>query len=195
MASEPEWNQVPSPIFWKMCRLPLNRLVPTQLPPSPPIWQTYLASRSISVTRKWQPIPARDSDPSGTFVELLCGQPEQKCGARCGKAGLFWRDGGGTSAAARPQKSRPVQCASSRAATMGSSRSGDSSPVDGMKRPPSGPDLPVMCSGRTGPMRVASDRICSSTMPRFSSTTMISVLPRMKAAAPCSSIGQARPIL
>jgi hypothetical protein len=26
----------------------------------------------------WQPIPAPTSVPSGTFVEELCGQPEQK---------------------------------------------------------------------------------------------------------------------
>ena len=32
---------------------------------------------------KWQPMPASARLPSGTRVEVLCGQPEQKYGARC----------------------------------------------------------------------------------------------------------------
>ena len=35
-------------------------------------------SRSIHWTMKWQPIPASALEPSGTWVELLCGQPGQK---------------------------------------------------------------------------------------------------------------------
>ena len=31
---------------------------------------------------KWQPMPAPAIEPSGTFVEVLCGQPEQKNGVR-----------------------------------------------------------------------------------------------------------------
>ncbi|MEZ5791857.1 MAG: hypothetical protein R3D34_14095 [Nitratireductor sp.] len=31
---------------------------------------------------KWQPMPAKARDPSGTLVEELCGQPEQKCAMR-----------------------------------------------------------------------------------------------------------------
>ena len=31
---------------------------------------------------KWQPTPAIASLPSGTRVQLLCGQPEQKYGTR-----------------------------------------------------------------------------------------------------------------
>ena len=35
---------------------------------------------------KWQPIPARAFEPSGTLVDVLCGQPEQKVGhARCAR--------------------------------------------------------------------------------------------------------------
>ena len=31
---------------------------------------------------KWQPMPASARLPSGTWVEVLCGQPEQKVGTR-----------------------------------------------------------------------------------------------------------------
>ena len=36
----------------------------------------------MCMTMPWQPIPAPTSAPSGTFVEVLWGQPEQKNGAR-----------------------------------------------------------------------------------------------------------------
>jgi hypothetical protein len=35
---------------------------------------------------KWQPMPASAFDPSGTRVEVLCGQPEQKYGVRVAPA-------------------------------------------------------------------------------------------------------------
>ena len=47
--------------------------------PSAPIWVKVLVSRcGIQLARKWQPMPAKERLPSGTFVEVLCGQPEQK---------------------------------------------------------------------------------------------------------------------
>jgi len=36
----------------------------------------------MNCTRPWQPIPATPNDPSGSFVDRLCGQPEQKTGRR-----------------------------------------------------------------------------------------------------------------
>ena len=49
-----------------------------QLTPSPPIWMSPSVSRSIQLAMKWQPMPASACEPSGTLVDVLCGQPEQK---------------------------------------------------------------------------------------------------------------------
>ncbi len=38
--------------------------------------------RSIHSDMKWHPMPAKARLPSGTLVEVLCGQPEQKYGVR-----------------------------------------------------------------------------------------------------------------
>ena len=78
IAMEPEWYQVPSPRFWKTWPRPVKREVAAQLTPSPPIWMSDEVSRSIQLAMKWQPMPARAWLPSGTLVEVLCGQPEQK---------------------------------------------------------------------------------------------------------------------
>ena len=56
---------------------------PIQLAPSPPIWVTARVRRSGSQTAiPWQPMPPRARLASGTTVEVLCGQPEQKYGMR-----------------------------------------------------------------------------------------------------------------
>jgi hypothetical protein len=39
---------------------------------------TSLSGRRTSATIAWQPIPPPATAPSGTTVERLCGQPEQK---------------------------------------------------------------------------------------------------------------------
>ena len=39
----------------------------------------------------WQPIPPPTSEPSGTAVERLCGQPEQKYGVRSPMSGSSCR--------------------------------------------------------------------------------------------------------
>jgi len=49
---------------------------------SPPIWVNVSVLRSIHSAMKWQPMPQRARLPSGTLVEVLCGQPEQKYGVR-----------------------------------------------------------------------------------------------------------------
>ena len=60
----------------------VNGDMPTQVAPSAPIEQTELhwptRSGSISETMPWQPMPTPTSEPSGTRVLELCGQPEQK---------------------------------------------------------------------------------------------------------------------
>ena len=48
--------------------------------------------RSIHSAMKWQPMPAKARLPSGTLVEVLCGQPEQKYGVRViGATACIWR--------------------------------------------------------------------------------------------------------
>ena len=53
-------------------------LAPTQVAPSAPMWVKVLVLRSMPMASVWQPMPAIAIEPSGTLVELLCGQPEQK---------------------------------------------------------------------------------------------------------------------
>ena len=59
---------------------------PIHCAPSPPIWvsptTSPTCSGSMNKAMVWQPIPAPTSVPSGTLVDELCGQPEQKYGVR-----------------------------------------------------------------------------------------------------------------
>ena len=60
-----------------------NGAWPTQPTPSPPMWEISDVRRSgIQIAMPWQPMPAMARLPSGTLVEVLCGQPEQKNGVR-----------------------------------------------------------------------------------------------------------------
>ncbi len=86
---------MPSPRFWKTCGSEVNGAVPIQFAPSPPICVTASVRRSGSQTAMpWQPMPPSAIEPSGTTVEVLCGQPEQKLGRRISC------DGGATGTAA-----------------------------------------------------------------------------------------------
>ena len=78
IASEPEWKKVPSPRFWKRWFVSVNGAMPTHWTPSPPMCVSPIVRRSISNAMPWQPMPALAIDPSGSTVERLCGQPEQK---------------------------------------------------------------------------------------------------------------------
>jgi hypothetical protein len=51
---------------------------PTHCAPSPPICVNPAPVRSIVTAMPWHPMPAAAIDPSGTTVERLWGQPEQK---------------------------------------------------------------------------------------------------------------------
>jgi hypothetical protein len=42
------------------------------------IEETSLSGRPVNATIAWQPMPPPATAPSGTSVERLCGQPEQK---------------------------------------------------------------------------------------------------------------------
>ena len=65
-----------------MCSRFENGAWPIHCAPSPPIWVKPTVERSIHSAMKWQPMPAPAIEPSGTLVEVLCGQPEQKKGVR-----------------------------------------------------------------------------------------------------------------
>ena len=65
-----------------MCAVVLNGCWPTHGTPSPPICVKPTVARSIQMLMKWQPMPAIAREPSGTLVEVLCGQPEQNQGWR-----------------------------------------------------------------------------------------------------------------
>src|SRR5204862_148609 len=61
----------------------VNGAWPTHPTPSPPMWLISEVRRSgIQIAMPWQPMPAIARLPSGTRVEVLCGQPEQKNGVR-----------------------------------------------------------------------------------------------------------------
>ena len=78
--------------------------MPIQVAPSPPIWLIVSVLRSIVTAIRWQPTPPKAQEPSGTRVERLCGQPEQKYGVRCNCR----RDGG--TAFPPSASARSVQC-------------------------------------------------------------------------------------
>src|ERR1044072_5815688 len=82
MARRPEWKYVPSPRFAKMWFSLVKGAMPTHGTPSPPICVKVSVERSIHSAMKWQPMPAMARLPSGTFVDVLWGQPEQKYGVR-----------------------------------------------------------------------------------------------------------------
>src|SRR6058998_924948 len=65
-----------------MCLVDVNGACPIHGTPSPPMWVKVDVERSIQIAITWQPIPAVARLPSGTLVEVLCGQPEQKYGTR-----------------------------------------------------------------------------------------------------------------
>src|SRR6201985_3401752 len=74
-----------------MCCSFVNGATPTQGTPSPPIWVNVSVERSIHSAIKWQPMPAKARLPSGTLVEVLCGQPEQKYGVlEIGDTACIW---------------------------------------------------------------------------------------------------------
>ena len=56
--------------------------------PRAPMWVTPMMPRSMPMAMPWQPMPAAATLPSGTTVERLCGQPEQKKAVRASVSGL-----------------------------------------------------------------------------------------------------------
>ncbi len=71
IAIEPEWNNVPSPICWKIWSTLEYGDAPIHWAPSPPICVTPVTLRSIKIESVEQPIPPPCNDPSGATVEAL----------------------------------------------------------------------------------------------------------------------------
>ena len=62
-----------------MCGVSTKVCAPTQGMPSCPIETVCIVRRSgMKWARPWQPVAPMAVEPSGTSVEVLCGQPEQK---------------------------------------------------------------------------------------------------------------------
>ena len=79
---------MPSPMFWKRCGVSVKGATPIHCAPSAPMWVTPMIPRSMPMAMPWQPMPAAATLPSGTTVERLCGQPEQKNAVRAIVKGL-----------------------------------------------------------------------------------------------------------
>ena len=86
---EDDWRD---PLVWRKANPNLGVSVKAEAPihaaPSPPMWLKVLVLRSMLMASVWQPMPAIAIEPSGTLVEELCGQPEQKYGTRFMPASL-----------------------------------------------------------------------------------------------------------
>jgi hypothetical protein len=64
------------------CWVPLWPATPSQVAPSPPMCEMVSVLRPIITAIRWQPTPPSAQLPSGTLVEVLCGQPGQNQGVR-----------------------------------------------------------------------------------------------------------------
>ena len=176
----------------------LNGAWPTQPTPSPPMWLIIEVRRSgIQIAMPWQPMPAMARLPSGTRVEVLCGQPEQKNGVR---ATL----GGGADSSFSLASRRARRCLSSgdspmcfisRPAITTATPVGVSSPSLGRMMRPVSSALPITSGRSLAGMLYSRWTSCSSRLERFSSMTMTSLRPRAKRRAPSGSSGQVMPTL
>ena len=109
------------------CGVSVNGAMPTNGAPSPPICVKVRVWSLSSSAMKWQPMPAVAKLPSGSFVDVPCGQPAQNAGMRRSRpGGRSGMRGGGGSPTFRPARrrnaARPVATVSG-----DSSISGDSS--------------------------------------------------------------------
>jgi hypothetical protein len=77
-----------------------ERRRPTNGTPSPPIWVKVRVVSPSSSAMKWQPMPALAKLPSGSLVDVACGQPAQKAGTRFSRPSGPFDDIGGAGARA-----------------------------------------------------------------------------------------------
>src|SRR5664280_2518850 len=73
---------------------------------------------------KWQPMPACAREPSGTFVDMLCGQPAQKYGRRLTASPAFESSAGSVKSTTWWRRSSSGKRVASQSATISISRDG-----------------------------------------------------------------------
>ncbi len=135
-------------------------------------------------------MPARPWLPSGTTVEVLCGQPGQKCGARmC--SGAWAAAASSSSSAMRASRRLLWKTGGRRAANARNTWPASSSASSLNRGAPSGVRLPLM-RGRSG-MSYSASRSSGSRWARWSSMTRISSRPAAKSRAAATSSGQGMP--
>ena len=197
-----------------MCWSLLNGCWPTQGTPSPPIWVKPVVLRSIHSDMKWQPMPAMAREPSGTLVEVLCGQPEQNQGclsALTSSTCMAWLLASSTESCASMRAvvsaSRPIffnRLAIAWAISAGVRSAFERSSVwliglGDDHSPPLSPSTWSNLPSTRG--RLASGQLYSSSFNwysiswRFSSTTTISCKPSANSRVLCDSKGQTTPTL
>src|ERR1035437_9427999 len=93
------------------------------------MWVKVEVCGSIHTAMKWQPMPACARDPSGTRVEVLCGQPEQKYGIRLMPSLTFDSKCGGVNSTTCSRLSSAGLCCASQSATTSIKRDGRNSPT------------------------------------------------------------------
>ena len=145
----------------------------------------------------WQPMPARARLPSGTRVERLCGQPEQKPGLRAGRPGV------GPWPVALPCGATSVQpgatCGITPAITCATSCGEISAAFGKAIGPRAGSNsvplwrLPTISGASALPYSAV--RSCSSISGRFSSTTMMAFKPWANSRTITGSSGHTMPSL
>ena len=124
------------------------------------------------LTMPWQPMPAPTSDPSGTSVPVLWGQPEQKNGVRCASApSTSLNDSAAFGGASR---SGPIRSRSTRR-NGSTSESAVSAPVSGTSAWPAASLLPTTAG--VGRCRTSAARTRVSSHSSLSSTTSTVAVP------------------
>ena len=183
-ASWPEWKNVPSPMFWKICFRSTKGDIPIHGAPSPPIcvinWNARPGPNPIAIV--WHPMPPPATWPSSNMVERLCGQPEQKFGKRIAPP-TFGNPVGVMRANLAPASIRSPSRPAMNSATI----SGFSSPCPGTKGAPAASAFPTISGLSVNAYKISLN--CVSTKLRFSSTTSNVRNPRAKSRANSGSSG------
>ena len=179
-------------MFWKRCVVSVKGATPTHCAPSAPMWVTPMMPRSMPMAMPWQPMPAEATLPSGTTVERLCGQPEQKKALRARVNGFGRRFSSSRCWMRASTESMRMRRASRRAIAR-ATRSESSSPTGCSSGRSSSSNLPTTCGRSVMPYRMSLQNI--SRNDRFSSMTRISCRPRENSRTTRGSIGNSMPIL
>ena len=160
------------------CGVSVNGAMPTNGAPSPPIWVKVRVWSLSSSAMKWQPMPAVAKLPSGSRVEVPCGQPAQNAGMRRSRPGgrsrHAWRRRVGDVQPGRAEEARPGRRRRSPATVPSAATAAARREAIGLAA-----DLGPLRRPAGGTARRGS---ATSTKLRFSSTTRIARLPRANCA-------------